>query len=248
MRYRFVTLIFLVSLALSPYAYALDITEVVTASPSWKTFTNKDGSGLYHEVLKEVFSLYAIPVRHVYSKSGRAEKLVATGSVDMMTCKDKDTLPLILARYPMYEDTFFVFFKKDRIGPWQGDESLRGKEILSQPTYYDESNFNVPVTIKEIATGVQAFGMILLDRSDFYVDDMSLIIQSLKENQIEFDLDEFEIRKVGRRSYYPLLKDTERGRTIKKLYDDGIYKLHKMGKLKPIYDKWGHLYPDFDKR
>jgi len=247
MRYSLIILSLLATLAFPPSAYALGITEIVTASPSWDTFTNRDGSGLYHEVLKEVFGLHGIPVRHIYSKSGRAEKLVAAGSVDMMTCKDKETPPLLLARYPMYEDTFLVFFKKDRIGPWQGDESLRDKEILAQPTYYDQSNFNVPVTVKEIATGVQALGMVLLERSDFYVDDMSLITHSLKENPIEFDMNEFEIRKVGRRSYYPLLKDTERGRAIKKLYDDGIYELHKIGKLKPIYEKWGHLYPDFDK-
>lgn len=234
-------------LATPQTAHATEVTEIISTSPSWESFTNPDGTGLYHEILKETFSLYGINVRHIYSKSGRSEELIRKEEADVMTCDDKAAPPLILSRYPMYVNDFYVFFKKSRIGEWNGNDSLKGKELLSQPTYYDEDNFNVPVTIKDIQTGPQALAMILLDRSDFYVDDMALIEQSLKENTIPFNRDEFEIKKVGRRSYHPLFNSSEKGKKIMRMYDEGVLRLHSSGKLKAIYEKWGHLYPDFDR-
>ena len=108
------------------------------------------------------------------------------------------------------------------------------------------ANFSVPVTIKDVMTGHQALAMIIMNRSDFYVDDLSLIQQSIKENTVPFDRQDFDIQKAGKRSYHPLFNKTKRGQHIKKLYEDGIIKLHNSGKLKPIYDKWGYQYPDFD--
>ncbi|QJB56042.1 transporter substrate-binding domain-containing protein [Pseudodesulfovibrio sp. zrk46] len=245
--YGFIVIALLVAaLSIPMEGYAVDIKEVVSTSPAWQTFTNRDGSGLYHEVLREVFGLYGIPVRHVYAKSGRSEELLLENEADMMTCDDSAQPPLVLGRYPMYENDYFVFFKKERIGQWSGNDSLRDKEILSQPTYYSETNFEVPVTIKDVQTGEQAVAMIVEGRSDFYVDDMILINQSLKNYALPYSVSEYDIQKVGRRSYYPLFNSTDKGMAIKVLYDRGIMELHKAGKLAPIYQKWGHQYPDFE--
>lgn len=163
-----------------------------------------------------------------------------------MTCDDKPFPTLVMGRYPMYQNDFYVFYKKERIGPWRGDETLRDKEILSQATYYSAENFNVPVTVKDVQTGEQALNMIVWDRSDFYVDDMTLIRQSMRDTTLSFDPEEYEIRKVGSRSYFPLFNTSTRGKRLQQLYADGIYRLHKRGELKPIYDKWGYKYPDFE--
>lgn len=227
-------------------AEAADIEEVVSTSPSWNTFTNKDGTGLYHEILEKVFALYGIPVRHEYAKSNRSEELVRLNLADMMTCDDTAEAPLVMARYPLYSNDFYVFFNKNRIGKWEGVRSLRDKEVLSQPGYYTQNNFPVPVKIKNVMTGAQGLSMILMDRSDFYVDDLTLIRQSIKENTVAFDRKAFAIEKVGKRSYFPLFNTTKRGKRIMKMYNDGMIRLHKEGKLRPIYDKWGYQYPNFD--
>lgn len=237
----------LLTMSLFSAANAVEISEVVSTSPSWNTFTNKDGTGLYHEILREVFGLYGVSVRHEYSKSSRSEEMVALGLADMMTCDDKASPAIVMGKYPMYESSYYVFFNKARIGPWRGAESMRDKEILSQPSYYAQANFPVPVSIREVPTGAQALGMVLLGRSDFYVDDMTLIKQSMDENTIDYRKDQFDIKEAGRRSYHPLFNTTDRGRAIRKMYEEGMDKLHKAGKLKPIFDKWGHPYPDFDR-
>lgn len=227
-------------------AFAGGITEVVSTSPAWTTFTQRDGTGLYHEVLREVFALYDISVRHEYAKSIRSENLVISGQADMMTCSDLPNPALVLARYPLYKNDFFVFFRKDRIGPWKGVETLRDKEVLHQPTFYTQENFPVPVRLRVVSTGAQAVDIIDLGRSDFYVDDMTLIKESLANAPNKLNMDEFDIKRVGRRAYFPQFNTSERGKAVMKMYEEGIITLHKAGKLKPIYEKWGHQYPRFD--
>ena len=222
-----------------------EVTEVITAGPSWDTFTNKDGTGLYHEVLDMVFGLYGIKVRHEYVATDRGDELVRLGWADMMTCDDRALPPLRSARYPLYVNDYYVFFNRERIGSWLGPESLRDKEVAVQKGYYHTWDFPVPVRIREMPSGVKCLEMILLGRSDFYADDMSFIEDSISQTE-PFDRKHYDFRKAGKRTYRPSLNNTPRADVIMKLYDDGMRTLHEQGKLRPIYEKWGHDYPDFD--
>ncbi|WP_316897937.1 transporter substrate-binding domain-containing protein [Pseudodesulfovibrio indicus] len=222
------------------------VTEVISAGPSWESFTNEDGTGLYHEVLEAVFALYGIKVRHEYVPSERADELVRLGWVDMMTCDDRAQLPLRLARYPLYANDYFVFYDKNRIGEWMGDETLRGKEVAAQKGFYHDWDFSVPVRIREMSSGVKCLEMVLLARSDFYVDDRVFIEDSIRESGEQPDRTRYLIRKAGNRSYHPVFATTPRSDLVIKMYDDGMSTLHKSGALRPIYEKWGHVYPDFD--
>jgi ABC-type amino acid transport substrate-binding protein len=221
------------------------VTVVITAGPSWETFTNRDGTGLYHEVLDAVFALYGIPVRHEYVPSDRADELVRLGWADMMLCDDRAEPPLRLSRYPLYVNDYHVLFNRDRIGPWKGAGSLRGREIAAQKGFYHDWDFPVPVRIREMPSGVKCLEMVLLGRSDFYVDDMAFIRDSINRGP-EFDRAAFDVRKAGRRSYHPMFNTTPRSDLVIRMFDDGMRTLHEQGALRAIYEKWGHTYPDFD--
>lgn len=237
----------LLILMLLPFpAEADDLREVVSAGPSWDTFTHRDGSGLYHEALKEIFALYGITVRHEYVPTNRGDELVRLGQADIMACDDRATAPLVSGRYPLYVDDFFAFFNKARVGKWTGPEMLRDRDVATQKGYYHQWDFPVPVRLRELPTGPKCLEMVLLGRSDFYVDDMTFIKSSMRETDLPFDPDAFDTKKVGTRSYHPLFNQTPRGEKVRKMFEKGIMILHKEGKLKPIYDRWGHDYPKFD--
>lgn len=240
-------IVLLTALVLAVPVRAEDIKEVVSSGPSWDTFTNKDGSGLYHEVLRDVFALYGVTVRHEYVPTDRGDQLVREGAADMMTCDDSAASLLQLAKYPLYVNDYFVFFKKKRIGEWHNPESLRDKVVVCQLGYYHDWDFPVPVQLRNMSSGAKCLNMILFDRADFYVDDMSFINKSIDDTDQQFNREEYDIQRIGTRSYHPVFSTTSRAKKIMKMYDDGIMTLHKAGKLKPIYDKWGHAYPEFDK-
>lgn len=222
------------------------IKSIVTTSPSWKTFTDRDGTGLYHDIMREVFGLYNISVTHEYAPSVRAEKLVQQGFADVMTCDDRSGPGLVLSRYPLYVNTFFVFFKKANVGPWNGQETLRDKEVLSQRGYYFQDNFSVPVYLREVSSGEKAVEMIMLDRAEFYVDDLSLIRQSLESVQQPLDMELYDIRAAGVRSYHPQFNTSPRGRALRDMFETGLETLYESGALQKIYEKYGYQCPDLN--
>nr|WP_239057837.1 transporter substrate-binding domain-containing protein [Pseudodesulfovibrio sp. JC047] len=229
-------------------AYGETVTEVYTTGPAWETFTHEDGTGLYHEVLDAVFALYGITVKHEYVPTNRGDELVLSGQADMMICDDRATSSnLHLSRYPLYVNDYHVFYNKETVGQWQGVDTLRNREVVCQLGYYHEWDFSVPVHIRDMSSGIKCLQMILMGRSDFYVDDRLFIEHSIEVSGLPFNRDEYDCQVVGTRSYHPVLGNTQRADQVMRLFDEGIMALHKAGKLAAIYEKWGHQYPDFDR-
>lgn len=223
------------------------ISTILAVGPSWEKFTNKDGTGLYHEILDEVFALNDIKVERKYTPSGRGYDLVANGSADVMTCKAYAEPPLRLGRYPMFVNQYHAFFDRRKIGKWKGRESMNGRSLVWRLSYYRPEEFaDLDVTHTELTSGARALGMVLLRRTDFYVDDINFIKDSIARNMVPYNPNEFDIRPVGERSYHPVFKNSKRGRVLKAMYEKGVARLHREGKLKPIFDKWGFRYPDYD--
>lgn len=232
---------------LAPLPDADGIRKVIAVGPSWKSFTNEDGTGLYHEILNKVFALYHITVQRQYVPSERGLQLIANGEADFQTCYDSIPLPYVLAKVPMYENAYYVFFNKQRIGAWQGNDSLRGRKIVCRIGYYSENNFKVPVLLHKVKTGTAALAMVLLGRMDFYVDDLKLIQESIAKSEIKFDHDAYATEKIGSRAYFPVFAETKRSAKVMELYEAGMRRLHETNELEAIYRKWGHPYPQFDK-
>lgn len=241
---RIVYSLLLVSM-LHSYAYADNISEVIVVGPSWDRFTNTDGTGLYHEILNEVFGLYGIRVIRQYVPSERAYDLVRSGRADMMTCHDVAVPPLQLAKYPMYAGAYHVFFSKHNVGEWKGVESMRDQSVVWRLGYYSPANFPVPIKPREVKTGQSAMGMVLLGRADFYVDDISFIHDSIQQNKISYDENEYDIKEAGYRTYHPVLLVSERGNAVKALYDKGMEQLIRSGKIQAIFEKWGFPLPPY---
>lgn len=222
------------------------IREVIVAGPSWEGFTGRDGIGLYHDILNTLFALYDIRVIRQYMPSERAYDLVRDGRADFMTCHDHVQPPLVLARHAMFENQFHVFFSKSRFPDWQGQESMRDSIVAWRIGYYDSHNFDVPVHVKEVKTGVSALGMVVLGRADFYVDDAGFIRDSMSKTTLIYDPDEYGIEAVGRRQYRPVFAMTERGAKVMDLYERGMEELWRRGDLQRIFAKWGHPLPHYD--
>ncbi|MBU1249057.1 MAG: transporter substrate-binding domain-containing protein [Proteobacteria bacterium] len=220
-----------------------DIHTVTATGPSWDNFTNEDGTGLYHEILDKVFGLYGIKVERLYAPSNRAKELVAAGRADLMTCSELPVPGTVVASHPMYEGFYHAFFNKVRIGPWRGMESLRDKIVTARVSYYRTENFQVPVQLKEVQTGVAGLGMVVLGRADFYVDDLNLIKESLAANTVDYQPEDYDIRPVGSRSYYPLFNTTDRGKRIMELFDRGMETMIRSGELARIFKKWNFTIP-----
>ncbi|MFV0349391.1 MAG: substrate-binding periplasmic protein [Halodesulfovibrio sp.] len=224
---------------------AAELGEVIVVGPSWNKFTNHDGTGLYHEILDRIFTEHGVPLRRIYVSSQRGKLLVASDKADLMTCSDSATAPLFLARYPMYESEFHCFYNVLRHPEWKGPETLAGKSVVFRLTYYSAKNFPAGTVLKEVRTAEAALGMVLLGHADYYIDDLGFIKDSMNQSTIPFNADEYAIQVAGRRQYFPVFRDSERGRQLEAMYAEGMEKLHASGELRAIFDKWGFPYPHY---
>ena len=226
-------------------AGAENITEVTMMTTLWETFSYEDGTGLYNEIIDAVYGLYDIPVIHKYVPGKRGILEVKKGIADVYACHYSAEDSLLLAKHPMYEGTFHVFFKKDTVETWERQNTLTGKKVVCVRGYYDEHDLDVPIQLNQVSSGVSALSMVLKNRADFYLDDINLINESIKNCPLQFDMNDYLIKEVGFRSYHPVFKDSERGKILMELYDKGMEQLYRSGELKKIFEKWGYLLPSY---
>lgn len=221
--------------------------RIISASPSWTSFTNRDGTGLYHEILAGIFSPLGIRVEHRYTNANRGVHLIRKGLADVYTCRNNTYGfdDLILGRHPMYEGKFYAIFKKSRIPGWHGIATLTGRKVIWRRGYYDPREFKASFDVLETDSGTAALAQIVLERGDFYIDDLNLIRDSISQSQFAVPMEEYEIKPVGSRTYHPVFKDSPRGRQLKDLFDRGIEQLHRSGQLQKIFEKWHHPYPEY---
>lgn len=217
-----------------------------TAGPSWENFTNEDGSGLYHEIIREVFAGYE--VQHLYVSTVQANSMVAIGRADIKMCETKEIDSLILARLPMYENDFYALFLWEVIGKWEGIQSLNGKKVVWRKGYYSELDFDVPVKFTEVRSGESALKMVRYGRADFYVDDINLIKHSFQSAGETFNPEIYGVEKVGSREYFPVFANTPRGRNLREYYEQEMLRLYKQGSLQEIYKRWNFNIPNFELR
>ena len=57
------------------------IRKVTFAAPAWEGYTNADGSGLYWDLLKQVYAPYGLDVKFINMPWNRANKLMTAGSM-----------------------------------------------------------------------------------------------------------------------------------------------------------------------
>ncbi len=222
--------------------HAEKLKTLIISGQSWDVFTNHDGSGLYHDLIKEIFDGYTI--RHIYVPTVQANTMVANGRADIKMCETKEVESLVLAKQPMYENSFYALYIKAKQHPAE-TLSIQDKRLVWRTGYYSLEDFTVPFTFTEVRSGTSALEMVINDRADFYIDDLALIQQSFTELGRTFDPQIFALEVVGSRKYYPVFADTERGNILRTHYEQKIKRLMKEGRLQHIYEHYGFRPPRF---
>lgn len=240
--------LFLIFFALpaTRFCSAEPIKQVISTSPSWKKFTNPDGTGLYHEILARIFTPHGIQVVHQYTNAKRGLFLVKNALADIYTCKADitDHPDLMLARTPMYEGKIYALFRTDRIKNWRGISSLAHQRVVWRWGHYKKSEFPVDIIVEEADSGEDALCQIDLGRADFYVDDLNLIKEAMTIARGSTDRKGYVIEPVGKRTYHPAFKNSSRGKFLMELYESGMKKLHRSGELQAVFKKWDLPYPE----
>ncbi len=225
---------------------AQEIKVVRHATESWGGYTNKDGTGIYHELLRAVFGEFGVKVEINYVPLKRAVAMVKAGKADITGGFSKDERNF--ARYPIYETGFSALYLKKAIANWKGVESLKGLRLVSPPATARE--FKLPLV--EMDSRVQAVRMLLKGRADAYVDLTPILkdfyqtgqmiasneIESEADRSFEFDKSKLDLQMINLVRLYMVFSDSERGNKLREMYEEGTRRLSTDGRLKALYTKY----------
>ena len=237
-----------------PAAYAEDIKVIRHATESWGGFTNEDGTGLYHELFREIFKESGAKVEVNYVPLKRAVELVKQGRADLTGGFNKDDRPF--AKYPVFESSMSIIFRKDKIKDWNDVSSLKGLRLVGPAETAKASG--LPVT--EVDSRWQAATLMLKGRADGYVDltpiltdfkETKKMIKSAQdtsggENKFEFDADELRIETVKLTQLFMVFSDTERGKKVREMYEEGTRRMKADGRLDALYSKYKFQTPTIE--
>lgn len=238
-------LLMCIILQISTYAIAgTEVSTIKICTPEWEYYTQKDGVGLYHELWKEIYEpagvkpiVSYIPYKRCKIEVPDAQKKYV---FDAYPGGYKETTPGLKPKWHIGIDLLTVAYKKNSNNKWNDQASLENKIVAWQRGFsFDKyGTVKVKVSVQEFDKLKSALKMLSTDRIDFILDYEYAIEKFLKELNLANQVVVVPSAITGPK-YYMIFQQTERGRELAEIWDKGMERLHKSGKLQKMYEAYG---------
>ncbi len=220
---------------------ATEIDKVRFLSESWEGITNTDGTGLCWELFREVYEPVGIEATFEIVPYARSVRMVQDKQADVTVGVYKDEFDnALFSDWHYLQDIVLVAFKKDKAAEWKGEESLSGRIGWIRGYAFNEY-LKKDVKFYETDDRETGLKMLELDRLDFFLDTEAELKAALEAGVI--DPKDLQVETILKLNVYLAFADTDRGRKLRKIFDDRMAELVKSGELKPLYEKWELRYP-----
>ena len=238
---------YLLTLFITLYLSNISVASAETIrwmTESWNNYTNKDGSGLYHDIVRAAFDGHQLEITYMpwkrsllKVKNGLADMTGATSFVD----------GYISSRYAVLSTPVSVLFDKRKI-TYTDLQSL-GKYVAVWPSPYEDelilsSNkaFIRGFSVQERKT---AYKLLVSGRADYFLDTKGLHqawLETLDKELIATpQTPNYQLVDISRLELFMIFSDNARGQRLKDIFDKGMAKLIQRGQLVEIYKKYNVL-------
>ncbi len=227
-------LVLLASLLFASSLNAGEIKDVFAVSEEWEDCTNADGTGLYWDILREVYKLDGIELKHQNAPYARCAKMVQGKEADILVgCyyKEKEGMLYPAKEAFMDADKVVVLFKDG--GSYTDQKSLEGKKVGWVRGYDYDKYLEVKVEKQEFGSREQGVKMVQAGRIDFLLD-AAVDIEGLDEKLLAG----VKVHDCMKLYLYYAFQDTERGKKLIGIYEKNLAKLKESGQLKELFEKY----------
>ena len=194
--------------------------EIVLASEEWVNATNKDGTGLYWDILRAVYNPMV--------KKNQADAVVGIHPAKIQGA--------LAAQYPFVKDYLLVLFKKNRFNQWNGQETLKNKKIGWIKGYSYDEYLEVPVVKREFLKRTSILQHLDQDRIDFFMDTRNDVESVLNKGII--DVTRYTVETVLELERYLVFADSKKGKELKRIFDNRFPHLVQSGEIEKLFAKW----------
>jgi polar amino acid transport system substrate-binding protein len=241
---RFLTIIFVFFFLFNPAWGICDGIQVITvASEEWENNTNKNGTGLYWDIIRKVYELENIKLKIRLVPYARSVHMVKVKKADAWAASyiDEETFAL----YPKWHfdaDIVSALFQKARFPDWKGVQSLANKTVGWVRGYDYDQYIDVKMNIDELNSRDSALAMLQKNRIDVLLDALVEIQNELKKKdklkKLDFNINNYQIEQLLQLNLYLAFVKNERGKQLMAIWDKNFPVLLKKGYIKKLYEKY----------
>jgi polar amino acid transport system substrate-binding protein len=224
-----------------------DIKKIVLATDTIDGLVEKDGSGLYVDILSKIFAAQSIELNIMIVPQSRAYLWTANGNADAMLSARQNEVEGLYFPVWHYDITFVsAMFKKDRFKDWQGEYSLQNRSVGTLRGANYNNYLYVPIDLQQVTQRIEGVKMLKLDRLDFFLDNRKALQQTLIANATElskmnFDPQQYQIENIVPVKQYIAFTDNAKGRELAQIFDAGFAKLLASGELEALFIAYNYL-------
>ena len=213
--------------------------KITLASEEWNDYTNKDGSGLAWDVLRQVFEPAGITLQTRSEPYTRSVGLAQRGEVDGWVGSYRDEASGVL--YPYWHfDSDHIYALGLATTPTPSLATLGNYRLAWVRGYKYEEYLPNLHHFNQIERRDGILPMLQHARADFYIDSLTEARYVLGQAH---DPSQFRLTPIAELPLYIGFADTDRGRALMAVYDQRMTALVKSGELKPIFEHWKQPYP-----
>ena len=216
------------------------IKKIYVATDHWEELTNKDGSGLYFDIISLIYSPLGIKVKVYIVPYIRSSLMVENKRADLWLGSYVDEENFAL--YPKYhfdEDVITAMFKKSKFKNFKGISSLKNKNICWIRGYDIDEYLDVQMKVQERNCYQSLLSSIKKDRCDVYLDDYDDMQKAIKK--FNFNNKNYFFRKIKSLKLYPAFRKDSRGEELRAIWDRRMKKFIDNGILKELYKNYDYL-------
>ena len=210
--------------------------EIFIVTESWEDLTNKDGSGLYFDLVRMVYEPAGISVKTKTYPYARSMMMVEKKRADAWLGSYLDEEDYAI--YPKYyfdQDSVTAMFKKDKFKNFNGISSLKDTNVCWIRGYDYDEYIEVPMKKHERNDRKSILLSLDKDRFDFFLDDKDDMQEGIES--LKFDTSNYRFVNLLAFKLYPAFRNDNRGEILRTLWDEQMKKMIDDGSLKKIFIK-----------
>jgi len=232
-----ITLLVFLCPGTAPVTAGPNPTEIIMASEEWINATNRDGTGLYWDILRAVFEPVGIKTKFIIQSYDGSVRLVKKNRVDAAVGIYPERIQgTLFSQYPLIKDYVLVLFKKNKLRQWNGQESLQNKNVAWIKGYAYDEYLEVPVIKREFDNRDHILRRLDDDQVDFFLDTRNDMESVLNRGIVE--VSRYTVETILELDRYLVFADSRRGRQLRKIFDYRFPRLVKSGEIERLFTKW----------
>jgi polar amino acid transport system substrate-binding protein len=214
------------------------IASIDVASDEWADCTQKDGTGLYFDVLRMVYADVGAKLNIKIVPFATSVQLLEGGKTDINVGDYLgDVANGLYPKYPIDYDDLTVMMPASKAAGFKGEPSLKDKKVAWIVDYGYEKYLGVPVSLTETADRESGIKMLKDGKVDYYIETKSTIEPALKDMGISRK--DFALSTLKWIRLYVCFAKSDKGAQLQAIWDKRIPELLKTGELKKAFAKWG---------